>query len=44
MPMKKTIAEAETKMNKAVDVLHDELKAVRTGRASTGLGENIKVD
>lgn len=44
MPMKKTIAEAETKMNKAVDVLHDDLKAVRTGRASTALVENIKVD
>jgi len=31
-------------MKKAVEVLHDELKTVRTGRASTGLVENIKVD
>jgi ribosome recycling factor len=31
-------------MRKAVGVLRDELKAVRTGRASTGLIENIKVD
>jgi ribosome recycling factor len=31
-------------MEKAVEVLHDELKTVRTGRASTGLVENIKVE
>jgi len=31
-------------MKKAVEVLHNELKTVRTGRASTGLVENMKVD
>lgn len=44
MPAKKIVSEAESKMKKAVEVLHDELKAVRTGRASTGLVDNIKVD
>jgi ribosome recycling factor len=38
------VGECESKMKKAVEVLHGELKAVRTGRASTGLVENIKVD
>jgi ribosome recycling factor len=31
-------------MKKAVEILQDELKSVRTGRASTGLVENIKAD
>jgi ribosome recycling factor len=31
-------------MNKAVEFLHNELKSIRTGLASTGLVENIKVD
>jgi ribosome recycling factor len=44
MPAKETISENKSKMNKAVEVLQDELRAVRTGRASTGLVENIKVD
>jgi ribosome recycling factor len=44
MPSKEIISENKSKMNKAVEVLADELKAVRTGRASTGLVENIKVD
>jgi len=44
MPVKEIIAESETRMKKAVEVLHDELKTVRTGRASTGLVENIKVE
>ncbi len=44
MPTKKIIQESESKMKKAVEVLHNELKSVRTGRASTGLVENIKVD
>ena len=38
------VSESESKMKKAVEILRDELKAVRTGRASTGLVENIKVD
>ncbi|MEJ2702930.1 MAG: ribosome recycling factor [Sedimentisphaerales bacterium] len=44
MPTKGTVSETESKMKKAVEVLQDELKAVRTGRASTGLVENIRAD
>ena len=44
MPTKEIIADSKSKMKKAVEVLRDELKAVRTGKASTGLIENIKVD
>lgn len=44
MPAKEIISENKSKMNKAVEVLQDDLKAVRTGRASTGLVENIKAD
>jgi ribosome recycling factor len=38
------VSESESRMKKAVEVLQNELKAVRTGRASTGLVENIKAD
>lgn len=44
MPTKEIISDTESKMKKAVEVLHDELKTVRSGRASTGLVENIKAD
>jgi len=44
MPSKEIISENKSRMKKAVEILQDELKAVRTGRASTGLVENIKVD
>ena len=44
MPAKEIVSESKSKMSKAVDALQDELKAVRTGRASTGLVENIRVD
>jgi len=44
MPTKEIVSDTESKMKKAVEVLHDELKTVRSGRASTGLVENIKVD
>lgn len=44
MPTEKIISEHESKMKKAVEVLADELKSFRTGRASTGLVENIKAD
>jgi ribosome recycling factor len=44
MPTGEIVSDCESKMKKAVEVFHDELKAVRTGRASTGLVENIKVD
>lgn len=44
MPTRGIVTENQNKMEKAVEYLHDELKGVRTGRASTGLVENIKVE
>jgi len=44
MPAKEISGESESKMQKAIEVLQDELRAVRAGMASTGLVENIKVD
>jgi len=44
MPIKQIFSEHQDKMQKAVDVLQNELKSLRTGRASTGLVENLKVD
>jgi len=44
MPTKEIVSESESKMKKVVEFLQDELKVVRTGRASTGLVENMKVD
>lgn len=44
MAVKEILSEHERKMQKALDILHDELRTVRTARASTGLVENIKAD
>ncbi len=44
MPTREILAQAEARMEKAIDALHEEFKALRTGRASTALVENIKVD
>lgn len=44
MPVNQIISEHKAKMQKAAEHLTDELKSVRTGRASTGLVENIKVE
>jgi len=44
MSVNAIISDSESKMKKAVEVLHDELKSVRSGMASTGLVENIKAD
>ncbi|MCK4913099.1 MAG: ribosome recycling factor [Planctomycetes bacterium] len=44
MPTSKTISESKTRIQKAVEILKKDLKSVRTGRASTGLVENIQVD
>ncbi|MFZ2145718.1 MAG: ribosome recycling factor [Sedimentisphaerales bacterium] len=44
MPIKEIVSDIESKMKKTVEVLQDELKTVRGGRASTGLVENIKAD
>ncbi len=44
MPTKEIVADTESKMKKAVEILQGELKSVRSGMASTGLVENIKAD
>jgi len=44
MLVKDVLSQSKAKMEKAVDFLHDQLRSIRTGRASTGLVENIKVD
>ncbi len=42
--MKKVFQETELKMKKAVDHFHDELKTLRTGRASLALLDSVRVD
>lgn len=44
MPTKKIVSDAESRMEKAVEILQEQLKAFRSGRASPALVENIKVD
>ena len=44
MDLDEALLTAEESMDKAVDYLKSELRGVRTGRASTGLVEFIKVD
>ncbi len=44
MPADSILKEGEHKMGKAVDVLHDELRAIRTGRATTALVDHVRVD
>jgi len=44
MPTRQVVSEHENKMKKAFEFLHDEFKGVRTGRASTGLVENLHVE
>ena len=44
MPVQKIVTEHKSKMAKSVELLHNDLKSVRTGRASTGLVENIMVE
>jgi ribosome recycling factor len=44
MSAKDVVSDSEKKMDKAIEVLGDELKSMRTGRASTGLVENLRVD
>jgi ribosome recycling factor len=38
------VLEAEERMEKSIAMLADQLKGVRTGRASTGLVESIRID
>ena len=44
MPVQEIVNDTESKMKKAYDVLAGDLKAVRTGRASGALVENIRAD
>lgn len=44
MPTQKVVNEHKGMMEKVIEHLGNEFKAVRTGRASTGLVENIRVD
>jgi len=44
MPVKEIIEEHKQHMAKSVEFLQSELRGVRTGRASTGLVENLMVD
>ena len=42
--IKDILASAETRMRGAIQVLHDDLAAIRTGRASPGLVEKLPID
>ena len=44
MPTTSIVSDTESKMKKALEVLHDDLKSVRSGMAATGLVENIRAD
>lgn len=44
MSAKEVVAEHKSNMEKAVEYLHNEMKSVRTGRASSGIVENLRVD
>src|SRR3989304_9264164 len=44
MPTKQIVAKHESAMEKTVEFLRNELKGVRTGRASPGLVENLSVE
>ncbi|MHC4714344.1 MAG: ribosome recycling factor [Planctomycetota bacterium] len=44
MPVKEVLHDAQSRMEKAVEALDRELRLIRTGRASPGLVEHIKVE
>jgi ribosome recycling factor len=44
MPVKEVVTDTESKMKKTLEVLQNDLKTIRTGRASTSLVENIRAD
>jgi ribosome recycling factor len=44
MPMQGVISESRSKMQKALEVLQDDLKGFRSGRATPGLVEHLKVE
>jgi ribosome recycling factor len=43
-PVRQSLASAAPKMDKAVDHFREELKAIRSGRASTALVENLDIE
>ncbi len=44
MPLDEILISAEEKMEKAVEVLAEEFRRIRSGRADAGLVENVKID
>lgn len=44
MPQDKLVKELKDKMQKTIKVLHDDLRGMRTGRATPALVENIRVN
>ncbi|MBW8036052.1 MAG: ribosome recycling factor [Planctomycetes bacterium] len=44
MPTKEIVATHETSMKKCIEHFQAELKSIRTGRASTGLVDHVRVD
>ena len=44
MDQDEILLDAEERMTKAVDVYHDQLTGIRTGRANAGLVESVRVD
>ncbi len=44
MPTKAIISQHKISMEKSIEYLQSELKGVRTGRASTGLVEKLRVE
>ncbi|HHH75610.1 MAG TPA: ribosome recycling factor, partial [Phycisphaerae bacterium] len=44
MPITKLISETKLNMQHAVDYFHEEMRGIRTGRASAGLVDHIKID
>lgn len=44
MPAKEILADAEERMDKAIEVLKKNLSGIRTGRANPGLVDSVRVD
>ena len=44
MAIAKIISDTKVKMQHAVDYFHEEMRGIRTGRASAGLVDHIKID
>ena len=44
MPVKQIVSDHEKTMKQSIEHLHVELKGIRTGRASTGLVDHLRVD